>query len=96
MSVLRITEFYAMPKKLNQLRVEFSEISQKILNSPGCRSCEVLTSTEGQEKVVVIEEWDSIESHQAAAKSIDPRDFQKILGFLKGQPKGKYYKMVEY
>ncbi len=96
MSVLRINEFYAMPKKLGQLTAALMEISSKILDMQGCESCELLTSVEGLEKVVVIEKWSSIEAHQAGARQVDPKDFQKIMGFLKGKPTGRYYKVTEY
>ena len=85
-----------MPKKLSQLTIALSDIAPKILNAHGCESCEILTSTEGQEKVVIIEQWTSIEAHQAAARQIDPQDFQKIIGFLKGKPTGRYYKVTEF
>lgn len=85
-----------MPKKLSQLTAELIELSGKIITIYGCESCEVLNSAEGLEKVVVIEKWRSIEDHQAAARSISPHDFQKIVGFLKGKPTGRYYKQTEY
>jgi quinol monooxygenase YgiN len=96
MTVLRINEFYAMPQKFGQLKVELMGLLPKILDMPGCESCELLSSTEGQDKAVIIEKWSSIEAHQAAARLVDPQDFQKIVGFLKGKPTGKYYKTTEY
>lgn len=41
--------------------------------------------------VVVIEVWEGIEAHQAAAQRIPVHAFEQVMGLLDGSPSGEYY-----
>lgn len=91
MSVVRINQFKALAGKGPEVVAAFQEVLPKICTAEGCESCELLINAENQDQVVIIEQWRDISAHQAAAKLIDPKDFQRIMGLLEGKPSGTYY-----
>jgi len=63
-----------------------------IKNSPGCRSCQLLRSTDNPGHLAIIEEWESIEAHQNAEKAIPPEKLNQAMAMFAKPPSGTYYK----
>jgi quinol monooxygenase YgiN len=63
-----------------------------VKSCPGCISCRLLRSTEDPGQFIIIEEWESIESHQQAASAIPPERLQEAIAMLGKPAHGMYYK----
>ena len=92
MSVTRINEFRAKEGKAEALRGLLGQAIPSIASSRGCLSCKLLQSQDSPARFVVLEVWDSIESHKAAVKDIPPAMFMTVMGLLDGMPSGEYFK----
>ena len=91
MSVTRINEFRAKEGKADELRAFLTQIVPTIASSTGCLSCQLLQGHENPTRLVVIEVWDNIESHQASMRDIPPEEFAEVMTLLNGTPVGEYY-----
>jgi quinol monooxygenase YgiN len=91
MSVTRINEFRAKEGKADELRAFLTRIVLTIASSSGCLSCQLLQSHENPTRFIVIEVWDSIESHEASMRDIPPEEFAEVMTLLNGTPVGEYY-----
>lgn len=90
MSITRINEFKAQAGKRDALTKAFRTILPVIQAAKGCEHCELLLSDSDAQKLIIIEQWTDTVAHQAAAKHIDPKDFQAIMALLDGKPAGIY------
>jgi quinol monooxygenase YgiN len=52
----------------------------------------LLQSQDNPARFVVLEVWDSIESHKSAVKDIPPDAFATVTELLDGRPSGEYFK----
>jgi quinol monooxygenase YgiN len=95
MSVTRINDFRAKEGKADALRAVLGQAIPTIASSRGCLSCKLLRSQDSPARFVVLEIWDSIESHQAAVKDIPPEMFMTVMELLDGRPSGEYFKEQE-
>jgi hypothetical protein len=59
--------------------------------APVPRSCRLLEGHEDPSLFVVIEEWDSIEAHRAAASVIPSDQLQQAMALLDEPPGGDYF-----
>lgn len=75
----------------DELRSLISGFLPLIESSDGCRSCQMLQSTQDPHRLVVIEVWDSVEAHQAAAAAIPPDAMDAAMKLLATPPQGDYY-----
>jgi quinol monooxygenase YgiN len=91
MSVTRINEFRAKEGKADALRTFLTRIIPTIASSTGCLFCQLLQSHENPTRLVVIEVWDSIGSHQASMRDIPPEEFAEVMELLDGTPVGECY-----
>jgi quinol monooxygenase YgiN len=91
MGMTRINEFRAKEGKTDALRALLTRIIPTIASSTGCLSCQLLQSHETPTRFVVIEVWDSIESHQASMRDIPPEEFSEVMELLDGTPVDEYY-----
>jgi quinol monooxygenase YgiN len=94
MVVTRINHFEARAGKGNEVRQFLTAAISSILGSPGCRSCQLLQAIDQPERLAVVEVWDSVEAHQAAAKVIPPTKVQEVLQLLATPPTGSYFRLV--
>ncbi|MFQ5631754.1 MAG: putative quinol monooxygenase [bacterium] len=92
MSITRINNFQAQEGKENTLRDLINSFVPMIKSSEGCQSCQVLQNHDDPAQIVVIEVWDSVETHQASAKNAPPEALQEAMQLLAMPPKGAYYK----
>lgn len=91
MSLTRINEFTAAEDKADELFAFLKELSHYISTSAGCASCEVLRSDNDRKAFVVIEKWDSAESHQASLDNYPKEKMAEAMPLFGAPPKGGFY-----
>jgi len=91
-SVTRINDFRAKEGKADALRAFLGQVIPGIAACRGCVSCKLLQSQDSPDRFVILEVWDSIESHKAAVKDIPPEMFVTVMELLDGRPSGEYFK----
>ncbi|HKY54955.1 MAG TPA: antibiotic biosynthesis monooxygenase [Anaerolineales bacterium] len=96
MSVTRIGETQAKPETIEALRDFLISILPRIKSSHGCESVALYQSHDDPTKFVVIEIWDSIESHQASVKNIPSELLVEIRPLLASAPSGSYNTLVQH
>ena len=90
--ITRINQFEAK-KGLEEKLFEFlRSVISIVEKSPGCISCQLLRSTDNPADLAIIEEWESIENHQNAAKGISPEKMTQAMALFSKPPSGTYYK----
>jgi quinol monooxygenase YgiN len=94
MSIARIGETQAKPETIAFLREFLISIMPGIKSSPGCESVMLYQSQDDPTKFIMIEVWDSIESHQASVKNIPPEMLAQIRPLLAAPPSGRYHDLV--
>ena len=99
MSILRINEFTALPGKFEQLTALFVGIVEKIRSEPGCLRCDLLIKVadgaSDDEKLFVLEVWDSVAAHKASLAGIKPSDFGPVLELLATRTPGQYFTAID-
>lgn len=95
MAVARIGEVQAKPELTEELREFLISIMPGIEESAGCESVHLYQSEEDPSKFMVIEVWDSVESHQASVKNIPPEKLGEIQPLLATSPSGSYFRLIE-
>ncbi len=91
MRVTRINEFQALEGRGDELRALVESFLPTIAAASGCLSCRLLQGQNAAERIVVIEEWQSVEAHQAAVRNVPPDAMQAAMALLAGPPKGEYF-----
>jgi len=91
-TITRINQFEAKKDFEEKLFEFLRSVVSVIKNSPGCRSCQLLRSTDNPGHLAIIEEWESIEAHQNAAKAIPPEKLNQAMAIFAKPPSGTYYK----
>jgi quinol monooxygenase YgiN len=91
MAITRINEFKAPADKATELGDFLASVIGLILDAPGCRSCQLLRHHEDATRYAIIEVWDSIEAHQAAASRIPPDLMRQALALFAEPARGAYY-----
>ncbi len=91
MSISRINTFHAKEEKENGLKQFLMTLIPYIKASPGCVSCEVLQSENDPRRLIVLEVWESKESHQASVQNIPVKDLQSVITLLESPPMGEYF-----
>lgn len=92
MTITRINHFEAK-KGLDEQLFEFlRSVISIIEKSHGCKSCRLLRRTDDPGHLAIIEEWESIEDHQNAAKAIPPEKMSQAMALFAKPPSGAYYK----
>jgi len=94
MAITRINQFEAKPGRGADLRDFLQSVIGIIRNCAGCQSVDLLQATEQPDKLAIIEVWDSVESHQAAASAIPPAKIQEAMALFAGPPVGAYFVAV--
>ncbi|MFC3152281.1 putative quinol monooxygenase [Litoribrevibacter euphylliae] len=91
MSITRINEFQAADGKAADLFTFLKSLKTYISSSPGCESCEVLQSNDNDSLFVVIEVWDSADSHKASLDNYPQEDMAAAMPLIGAPPKGGFY-----
>ena len=95
MNVARIGEVQAKEGLIEDLREFLISIMPIIKSSEGCESVQLYQSKHDLTKFIIIEVWDSAESHQASVKNIPPEKLAEIRPLLASSPSGSYYELVQ-
>ena len=94
MSVSRIGEVHAKLESVEELRDFLLSIMPGIKASQGCESVQLYQSEDDPSKFMMIEVWDSVESHQVSVKNIPPEKLGEIQPLLATSPRGSYFRMI--
>jgi len=94
MSITRIGETQAKPELTQALRDFLVSIIPMIKSSEGCDSVQLYQSQDDPTRFIMIEIWDSIESHRASVKNIPPEMLADIRPLLASPPSGGYFGLV--
>jgi quinol monooxygenase YgiN len=78
MSVSRIGEVQAREGSVDELKEFLLSIMPGIKSSEGCDAVQLYQSQEDPSRFMMIEVWDSVESHQASVKNIPPEKLGEI------------------
>jgi heme oxygenase (mycobilin-producing) len=95
MAVVRINEFIAAPGKSDELRAFLLSIIGLITGSAGSRRVDLVVSRDDSSTFVILEEWDSVEAHQAAAKLVPTEKVAQVMPLLAVPVKGAYYDRLD-
>lgn len=91
MAITRINHFEAKPGSEQALFAFLQSIVGTIQSAPGCQSVKLLRSTVDAKHLAIIEEWESTEHHQTAAKAIPRSKAEEIRPLLAKAPNGMYF-----
>lgn len=91
MAVTRINQFEAKPGSEEKLYAFLKSVIPIIRTCPGCISCVLLRSTENPACFAIIEEWESVDSHQRAAHAIPKEKLAEAAALFAKPPSGMYY-----
>lgn len=92
--ITRINTFEAKSGQAAELREFLGSVIDLIVAAPGCRSVELLRSRDDPARLAIVETWDSLDAHQAAASRIPPALMQKAMTLFASPPVGSYYESV--
>jgi quinol monooxygenase YgiN len=93
MAITRINQFEAKAAAEEKLYAFLQSVISIIKACPGCISCRLLRSTENPACLAIIEEWDSIESHQRAVHAIPPEKLAEAAALFAKPPSGVYHRV---
>ena len=94
MSISRIGEVQAKEGLTRELREFLISIMPGIKSSEGCESVQLYQSQDDPSTFMMVEVWDTVESHQASVKSIPAEKLGEIRPLLASSPSGSYYGLV--
>ena len=92
MTITRINQFEAKAGRGADLRALLQSVISLIRGSAGCRSVELLEAIEHPDQLAILEVWDSVEAHQAAAMAIPPTKMQEAMALFAAPPSGTYFR----
>ncbi len=94
MPITRLNEFQAAPAQATALRDFLRSIIARIIDAPGCRSCELLVQQDDPARFAIIEVWESVAAHQASVARIPPELMQQAFALFAVPARGAYYQQV--
>ena len=94
MSISRIGEVQAKEESTEELREFLISIIPGIQASEGCESVQLYQSAQDPSRFMMIEVWDSVESHQASVRNIPPEKLGEIRPLLATSPSGSYFNLI--
>jgi len=94
MTVTRMGKVQAKPELTETLRDFLISIMPMIKSSEGCESVQLFQSQDDATKFLMLEVWDSVESHQASVKIIPPEKLAEIRPLLASAASGGYYDII--
>jgi quinol monooxygenase YgiN len=91
MSITRINEFRAREGETSALAELLRGVAQSIQNNSGCLACRFLQAIDDPQRIVILEEWESVDAHRAALARMAPADFEPVMRLLESRPSGAYF-----
>jgi quinol monooxygenase YgiN len=89
--ITRINYFEAKAGSADTLQQLLHAVTVTIQNSVGCVSCRLLRGVDNPAHLTIIEEWESVEAHQEAARRIPPDKLAEVMALLATPPSGSSY-----
>lgn len=94
MAIKRINYFRAAAGREQALCAFLQSVVSVIRAAPGYQAVELLVDQEDASQLVIVEQWDAVASHEAAAKLIPPSKLAEVGPLLAEPPKGRYYNEI--
>ena len=91
MSITRINTFQAGAGQGDALYALLATFVPVIEAAEGCLSCQLLQNWDDPDRLIVVEQWQSVEAHQASVTDIPPEALAEAMKLLAAPPKGVYY-----
>ncbi len=91
MAITRINHFEAQAGSEQALYEFLQSVISIVKECSGCLDCQLLRSIDNSVNLVIIEQWDSVESHQKAASAIPPEKLKDAFALFASPPSGMYY-----
>jgi quinol monooxygenase YgiN len=91
MAVTRINHFEAKIGSERALYEFLQSVISIIKDCSGCLGCQLLRSIENSANLVIVENWDTVESHKQAANAIPPEKLKDAFALFAKPPVGVYY-----
>lgn len=91
MAITRINHFEAKVGSESALYDFLQSVVSIVKECSGCLGCQLLRSIENSTNLVIIEQWDNVESHKQAANAIPPENLQAAFALIAKPPAGVYY-----
>lgn len=91
MSITRINHFEAKEGCEAELAAFMQNVVTRVSNAEGCIRCRLLQGAENPAQLAVIEEWQSIAHHKAAASIIPKEQIERAMVLFAKPPYGIYY-----
>lgn len=91
MTITRINHFEAKAGSEQALYEFLQSVISIVKVCSGCLDCQLLRSIDNPANLVIIEQWDSIDSHQKAASEIPPAKLKDAFALFANPPSGMYY-----
>ena len=95
MPITRVNHFTAKPDSSELLAEFLSDVITVVSAAQGCLSCQLLRNQIHSQQFVILETWDSVDSHQKAAGMIPKERIMSVMAFLAEPPHGEYLSAVE-
>jgi quinol monooxygenase YgiN len=80
--ILVITQIKILPEKRSDLLQTFAVLAESIMMEKGCRHCEFSQSIENENRLFLLEEWDTWENLMAHEQSEHFKMLQGALNIL--------------
>ena len=91
MAITRINHFEAKAGSEQALYEFLQSVILVVKDCSGCLGCQLLRSIENTANLVIIEQWDNVESHKQAASAIPPEKLKDAFSLFAKPPAGVYY-----
>lgn len=91
MAITRINHFEAKVGSEQALYDFLQSVILVVKECAGCLGCQLLRSIENPASLVIIEQWDNVESHKQAASAIPPEKLKDAFTLFAKPPTGVYY-----
>jgi quinol monooxygenase YgiN len=91
MAITRINHFEAKAGSEQVLYEFLQSVISIVKECSGCLGCQLLSSIENTANFVIVEQWDTVESHKQAASVIPPEKLQDAFALFAKPPSGTYY-----
>ena len=91
MAITRINHFEAKAGSEQALYEFLQSVISIVKGCAGCIDCQLLRSIENPVNLVIIEQWDDVESHQKAGSAVPPEKLKEVFALFAKPASGAYY-----
>ena len=92
LGVTRINQFRAREGEGAALKAVIESFLPEIRGAAGCAGCRLLQGEDDSDRVVVIEEWENVPAHRAAAEQIPREALERVKALLEEPARGGYFR----